>query len=149
VGGLTVLAGATALASAVSARDPLASYRADYRPAPASLLRNGGILFTRLDDALLQTVRISPTRARHIATAPYGSGHGSRVVFESLGGYVDANEIVHDWIGTQSYVPQAVPAYLVRIYTAKVETVDLSRNHYWNVIVNARTGGIITEFSYD
>jgi hypothetical protein len=74
-----------------------------------------------------------------------------RVVFESLGGYVNNNEIIHDWIGTKSLVPKALPAYIVRITGPPIVALGPSSvvNHYWNVIVNAITGRIVSSFTYD
>jgi hypothetical protein len=120
-----------------------------FEPAPHGLLAQGQIEFNRLGTAKLSLVRITPTRARDIADHTYGRGHGSRVVLESLGGYIDKDQIVPDWVGTKSWVPKAVPAYLVRIHEAYVVTVDPSHNHYWNVIVNAVSGKIISAISYD
>jgi hypothetical protein len=108
----------------------------------------GEIEFHRLGDANLSLVRISPARARVIADHLYGRGH-SRVVYESLGGYIDKNRIVPDWVGTRSWVPKAIPSYIVRIHENFVVTVDPSNNHYWNVIVNAVSGKIESAFTYD
>lgn len=71
------------------------------------------------------------------------------MVFESLGGYIDKNQIIPDWVGTTSWVPEAIPTYFVRFHTDQVLTVDPSTNHFWNVIVNATNGHIISAFSYD
>lgn len=119
-----------------------------FKPAPKKLLVLGEIEFHRLGDANLSLVRITPARARVIADHLYGRGQ-SRVVYESLGGYIDKNRIIADWVGTRSWVPKAIPSYIVRIHETFVVTVDPSNNHYWNVIVNAVSGKIESAFTYD
>jgi hypothetical protein len=130
-----------------AARTPVGFLRA-YRAPSKDLIVNLEMRFTRLSDSQLAKVRISPERAVRIASAPYGRIR-SRVVFESLGGYVDDNQIVPDWVGTTSWVPKPLPSYLVRIYLAQVVTVDPSHNHYWNVTVNATNGKLVSSTSYD
>jgi hypothetical protein len=120
-----------------------------FTPVAKTLATEGEIEFKSLDTSQLSLVRISPAVARRAALAQYGRGHGSRIVFESLGGYVDKNQIVKDWIGKRSWVPKPIPSYLVRIYGAHLTTIDLSTNHYWNVIVGAVSGKIISAFTYD
>jgi hypothetical protein len=120
-----------------------------YRAPSKSLLDNLEIRFAPLRDAQLATVRIAPTRAADIASAQYGHGSPTRVVFDSLGGYIDTTRILPDWVDTKSWVPKALPAYVVRIYDAHMATVDPSSNHYWNVIVNARDGKIIGATTFD
>jgi hypothetical protein len=118
-------------------------------PAPRLLLTDGEIEFNRLGTMNLSKVQITPARAARIAEGPYGQVRGSKVVLVSLGGFIDKNRIVHDWVGTNSWVPKAIPSYLVRIHSAQVVTVDPSTNHFWNVIVNAISGKIIIAFTYD
>jgi hypothetical protein len=113
------------------------------------MLTMGEILFSRLRAPQLATVRTTPSDAVRIAEASYGEGSDSRVVLVSLGGYVDKNEIVHDWIGTKSFVPRALPSYIVRIFEPHPVTLDPSNNHYWNVVVNAMNGRIVVAFTYD
>ena len=113
------------------------------------MLTNGEILFTRLRASQLFAVRTTPSVAVGIAEASYGGGHGTRIVLVSLGAYVDKNQIIYDWIGTQSLIPKAVPSYVVRVFEPYVVTVDPSTNHYWNVIVNATNSRLISAFSYD
>jgi hypothetical protein len=120
-----------------------------FAPLSKTLLTDGEIEFNRLGTSKLSLVRISPTRAVRIAESQYGRGPGTRMVFESLGGYIDKNQIIPDWVGTRSMVPKAVPTYLVRFHDDRVVTVEPSRNHYWNVIVNATNGEIIAAFTYD
>jgi hypothetical protein len=119
-----------------------------FKPAPKQLLTDGQIEFNRLGDSKLSLVRITPARADHIANAEYGRV-GAKIVLESLGSYIDKDAIVHDWVGTRSWIPRAIPAYLVRIHSSHVVTIDPSTNHYWNVIVNAVNGKIITAITYD
>jgi hypothetical protein len=116
---------------------------------PRSVLNDGEIEFTALNASMLSHVRISPQRAEYIADAQYGGAKRSRVVFESLGGYIDKNEIIPDWVGSKSYVPKALPSYIVRIYDDWIVTVDPSRNHYWNVVVNAKNGKIVSAFTFN
>lgn len=150
VGALFVLTSATALQSVSTSTTAPAQFRDDYKPLPTSMLTNGEILFTRLRTSQLSAVRTIPSVAVRIAEALYGgSRHGSRIVLVSLGAYVDKNQIIHDWIGTRSLKPAAVPSYAVRIFEPHVVTVGPSTNHYWNVIVNATNGRIISAFSYD
>jgi hypothetical protein len=120
-----------------------------FRPAPKGLLIGGEIEFNRLGTSNLSKVRITPAGAVRIAEGQYGQGRGSRIVLESLGGYIDKNQIVHDWVGTKSWVPKAIPSYLVRIHSPHSVALDSSKNHYWNVIVNAINGKIITAITYD
>jgi hypothetical protein len=124
-----------------------------FKPAPKQLLTDGQIEFNRLGDSKLSLVRITPARAVRIANAEYGRVHGARIVLESLGGYIDKDAIVHDWVGTRSWVPKAIPAYLVRISGLKIAslgpTPGVVKNHSWNVIVNATNGKIITAITYD
>lgn len=123
-----------------------------FRPVPKSLLINGEMMFTRLDEAQLSRVRISPAGARRIVTDQYGTLQRSRVTYESLGGFVNTTEIIHDWVGTKSFVPKARPAYIVRISGQHIESLGPAEgvvNHYWNVIVNAINGRIIGSFTFD
>jgi hypothetical protein len=120
-----------------------------FKVVPRSLLVNGEIEFKRLSASNLSLVRITPTDARRDAEAQYGNESGSRIVLESLGGYIDKNQIIPDWVGTKSWVPKPIPSYLVRIYGDQLVTVDPSTNHYWNVVVSAVSGKIITAFTYD
>jgi len=119
-----------------------------FKPLPRTLLTDDEIEFRRLDTAQLSLVRITPAQAARSAQAQYGGGR-SRIIFESLGGYIDKTRIVPDWVGTRSWVPKAIPSYLVRIYDDQVVTVDPSRNHYWNVLVNAVNGKNISAITYD
>jgi hypothetical protein len=120
-----------------------------FSPAPKLLLTDGEIEFNRLGTSNLSRVRITPARADRIAGASYGRERDSRIVFESLGGYIDKNQIVHDWVGTKSWIPKAIPSYLVRIHSSQLVTLDPSSAHYWNIIVNALNGKIIVAFTYD
>jgi hypothetical protein len=124
-----------------------------FKPAPKNLLANGEIEFKRLSESDISKVRITPEQARRIADAPYGRNHKSRIVFESLGGYIDKNDSVKDWVGTRSWIPKAVPAYIVRISGLEIPSSGpgplVSDNQLENVIVNAETGKIIAGFTYD
>ena len=124
-----------------------------FKPVPMNLLVNGEIEFNRLSKSDLSKVRITPEQARRMADAPYRRDHGSRVVFESLGGYIDKNDIVHDWVGTRSWIPKALPAYIVRISGLEIPSNGPgpleSYNHSENVIVDAKNGGIVADFTYD
>jgi hypothetical protein len=120
-----------------------------FKPLPQTLLTDDEIEFGRLDPSQLSLVRITPAQAARVAQSQYGGGDGSRIVFESLGGYIDKTQIVPDWVGTRSWVPKAIPSYLVRIYDDQIVTVDPSRNHYWNVLVNAVSGKNISAITYD
>ena len=113
------------------------------------MLLHGPILFTRLRASQLATVRLTPSLAARIAEASVGDDSDSRVVLDSLGGYVNKNQIIHDWVGTTTFVPRAVPSYIVRIFEPQLVTPTPSDNHYWNVVVNAQSGTIIVAFTYD
>ncbi len=128
---------------------PSSRFTADYRPLPPGVLAGGDIMFTRLAASRLSAVRVTPADAVRIATSEFGGGHGSRVVLVSLGGYVDKSQIVRDWVGTRSFIPTPVPSYVVRIREPFVVTVEPSKNHFWNVIVSATSGHVISAFSYD
>jgi hypothetical protein len=141
---------AAALESAVSTPSAIERYGNDFKPLPKEMLFQGEILFARLPAFRLATVRTTPCEAIEIAESGVAPAvRGTRVVLVSLGGYVDKNQIVHDWIGTKTLVPRAVPSYLVRIYEPYVVTLGPSTNHYWNVVVNAQTGKVISAFTYD
>jgi hypothetical protein len=124
-----------------------------FKPAPKDLLVDGEIDFQRLGESNLSKVRINPEQARSIADGPYSRDTRSRVVFESLGGYIDKNDIVHDWVGTKSWVPAPVPAYIVRISDLAIQSDGplpvgiLNRSE--NVIVNAVSGKIVAEITYN
>lgn len=128
-----------------------AELRNAFKVPAKSLLVNCEIRFSRLSDSQLSEVRITPGEAAHVASSQYGQGRRSRVVFESLGGYVDDNEIVPDWVGTKSWIPKALPAYLVRIGGDDIDSLGPTKvvNHFWNVIVNAATGKIVSATTYD
>ena len=120
-----------------------------FEPAPKVLLTDLEIEFNRLGTSNLSQVRVSPARAVRIADADYGRVRGSRITLESLGGYSDKNRIVHDWDGTRSWIPKAIPAYLIRIHRSHLVTLEPSVNHNWNVVVNAINGKIIAATTYD
>jgi hypothetical protein len=145
-----VLTSAAAFESASKSTSAIGRYGENYEPLPSRMLFQGEILFTRLPASRLAEVRTTPFDAVHIAEAGVAPAvHGSRVVLVSLGGYVNKNQIVHDWIGTKSLIPRAVPSYLVRIFEPYAVGLGPSTNHYWNVVVNAQTGKIISAFTYD
>ena len=144
-----VLTSVAALQSASTSTPFYGRFGDDYKPLPRSMLTNREISFTRLRASQLTIVRTTPSEAVRVAEASYGDGRGTRVVLVSLGGYIDNNQVVHDWIGTKSLIPKATPSYVVRIFEPHVATVSPSKNHYWNVIVNARNGRIISAFTYD
>ncbi len=119
-----------------------ARLRNAYVSPPKQLLVDAEIRFTRLPDSRLTQVRITPNVAARIAMKPMrGVGH-RRVAFESLGGYVDETRIIADWVGTKSWVPKAIPAYLVRITGTNVETLGPTAGfcHSEVVIVDAISG---------
>jgi hypothetical protein len=130
---------------------PSALYGDAFKPLAKNTLVFGEISFTRLPDSQLSRVQVAPSDAARIVKANYGSVERWRVVFESLGGYVNNTEIIHDWIGTKSLVPKAQPAYVVRITGPPIVSLGPGGtvNHYWNVVVNAITGRIIVGFTYD
>jgi hypothetical protein len=117
------------------------------------LLADDEMRFTRLNRAQLSHVRVTPTEAVFVATSQYGRQPRSRVSFESLGGYIDTTRIVHDWVGTSSWVPKALPAYIVRISGLQIASLGPSggavKNHSWYVIVNAMNGRIVGAITYD
>jgi hypothetical protein len=122
-----------------------------YKPLPKGLLTQGQILFSRLRAPQVATVATTASGAARIAEASAGDGSGSRVVLVSLGGFVNKNQIIHDWIGTTTFIPKAVPSYVVRIFDPHplVWTQTPSHNHYWNVVINAQSGTVILAFTYD
>lgn len=123
-----------------------------FKPAPKNLLVDGEIGFKALGESNLSKVRITPEQARRIADAPYSHDHRSRIVFESLGGYIDKNDIVQDWVGTRSWIPTAVPAYIVRISGLEIQSDEPGpavENHSENVVVNAVSGKIVADITYN
>ena len=153
VGALVGAATVAIVLSVGTSSGPSAPYRDAFRPLSKNMLVYGEITFTRLSDSQLSLVRVTPSGAARIARADYNSLERWRVVFESLGGYVDKNEIIHNWIGTKSFVPKALPAYLVRITGPPIVSLGprggTTPNHQWNVIVNANIGRVISSFTYD
>ena len=132
---------------------PQARFENAFRPVPKSLLFNGQMLFGRLDQRQLAHVRVTPTMARRIAVANSEAGPSSPVVYESLGGYVNKEQIVHDWVGTRTYIPPAQPAYIVRLSGQEILSSgpvgQTGFNRFLNVIVNAENGKVIMSFSLD
>jgi len=145
IGTLLVATLAVAFESAFTS----ASLKDQYKPLPRGMLAMGFILFSRLRAPQLATVRTTPSQAIRIAEASYGDGSGTRVTLVSLGGYVNRSDIVHDWIGTKTFIPKAVPSYVVRLHEPHPVALSPSDNRYWNVIVDAQSGGILGAFTYD
>jgi hypothetical protein len=137
--------------SATASNAPASVYRLGYTPLPAALLTGGNIRFTRRDKKQSKLVRITAREAAHIAMVESRNGPRPGVVLDSLGGHVDTTQIVHDWVGTISWIPKTVPAYVVRIAGERTAAPwpDTHLNHYWNVVVDAWSGKIIVEFTYD
>ena len=147
-----ILVGTMAVATLAAALESAATSSlaiGHYEPLPKGMLLHGPILFTRLRASQLATVRLTPSLAARIAEASVGDDSHSRVVLDSLGGYVNKNQIIHDWVGTTTFVPRAVPSYIVRFFEPQLVTPTPSDNHYWNVVVNAESGTIIVAFTYD
>jgi hypothetical protein len=142
-----------AIVSATSSSGWQGDLRNAYRPLPKALRVNGQLMFTRLDSSEIARVRLSPEEAVQIVKDDDGAKEPWRVVFESLGGYVNDLEIIHDWVGTKSLIPKPLPAYIVRITGVPIYSLGPNPipavNHYWNVIVNAITGHVIGSFTYD
>jgi hypothetical protein len=117
-----------------------------YRAPQKRWLADAAIRFTRLDRSQLSRVRITAADAAHVAIAEYGRGPRSHVTFESLGGYVDTSQIIHDWVGTTSWTPKALPAYFVRIHGVNRWPLfgGVDRRLSWcNAIVTASQGVVI------
>ena len=131
--------------------DALRSLRRDYHVLPRTWLVDCEMRFSRLDDTQLSSVTIGPRSAARTALTHFGSGRHARAVFESLGGYVNTNRIVHDWVGTTSWIPPVLPAYFVRISGVDVPSLGSrgGTTHHWNVIVNARTDRVVSATSFD
>ena len=131
----------------------IAIVRQSYERPPKLLLADDEFRFTRLNGAQLSKVRVTPTEAILVAISMYGRDPRSRVTFVSLGGYVDASQIVPDWVGTTSWVPKALPAYIVRISGLQIVLDgphgDVAKNRSENVIVNAIDGRIVSTMTYD
>jgi hypothetical protein len=125
--------------------------RGAYREVPTSWLVQGEMRFTRLSDPQAARVKVSASTAEHVAEAGYARNAGTRVVFESLGGFVDANQIVRDWVGTRSWIPPVRPAYFVRLAGVKIPTMGPQSgvSHHVDVIVSAITGREICAVSFD
>jgi hypothetical protein len=68
----------------------------------------------------------------------------------SLGRFINDQEIITDWIGTKSFIPKAIPAYVVTISGLHIESLGPGGavNHEYDVVVNASNGDVIKEFSY-
>jgi hypothetical protein len=123
----------------------------EYRVVPTSWLVQGEMRFTRLNDSQVAQVKVSASTAKHVAEIGYAHGSRIRVVFESLGGYIDANQIVHDWVGTKSWIPPARPAYFVRLAGVDIPAIGVRAevNHHVDVIVSAITGREICSVSFN
>ena len=148
---LAVASVMAALLSATSSSGPSGVYRDAFRALPRGMAAFGQLQFTRLSDSQLSQVRITPTAAARIVTDQFGTMEPWRVVFESLGGYVNDEQIIHDWVGTTSLIPKAVPSYIVRITGGTMSPLAPGNtpNRYLNVIVNATTGRVVGSFTYD
>lgn len=122
-----------------------------YRAIPPSWLAQCEMRFTRLGKTESARVRVSAAQAARTAAAQYALRPGVRVVFESLGGYVDANQIVHDWVGTRSWIPPVRPAYFVRLTGVSLPSLGprSGTTHHVDVIVSAVTGRMISAVSFD
>lgn len=151
IGTLIIATTVAAVVSSTSSSGPSDSYQNAYRALPKDMLVFGQLMFTRLSQSQIEQVRVSPKEAARIARDYYGIKEPWRVVFESLGGYVNDAQIIHDWVGTRSLIPKALPAYVVRVTGVPIESLGLGGavNHYWNVIVNAMTGHVVSSFTYD
>lgn len=151
MGTLIVAIVVAALLGATTSSGPSASYRNAYRPLPKNMLVMGQLMFTRLSESQIGQVRVDPHDAAQIARDYFGTHEPWRVVFESLGGYVNDLQIIHDWVGTSSLVPKPLPAYLVRITGVPINSLGPGDavNHFWNVIVNAKTGHVVSSFTYN
>ena len=113
-----------------------------YRAVPTTWLVRGEMRFTRLSEAASTSVTVSASAAERTAEEGFARSSNTRVVFESLGGYVDVNQIVHDWVGTRSWIPPVRPAYFVRLAGVNIPSVGPRRgaSHHVDVIVSAVTG---------
>ena len=124
-----------------------------YKPAPKGLLMAGEIEFNRLGTSNLSLVRVTPARAVRVADAQYGRVRSARITFESLGGYIDKDAIVHDSVGTTSWKTQQ-PSRRTWWRISGVNIASLGprpgvRKGSWNVIVNAINGKVIAAITYD
>lgn len=131
---------------------PNSTYADAFTPVPKSLLVNGQMIFNWLNATQLSRVRVTPSAARQIVETEAGANPRSPVVYESLGGYINKEYIIHDWVGTSTYIPPAQPAYLIRVSGQDIGSTGpgtIHFNHYLNVIVNAEDGKVITGFSFN
>lgn len=122
-----------------------------FRAVPRRWLVRDEMRFTPLSPAEMSRVTVTATTAVHVAEAGFALNKGVHVVFESLGGYVDSNQIVHDWVGTHSWIPPVTLAYFVRLAGVDIPALgrQLGADHHADVIVNAVSGREICATSFN
>lgn len=125
--------------------------RDGYRVIPARWLAYGEMRFTQLSRSQAARVRVSASSAEHTAKIDFAHDSAAHVVFESLGGYIDVNQIVPDWVGTQAWIPPVRPAYFIRLAGVDIPATGrrIGFNHHVDVVVSAITGREICAVSFD
>ena len=125
-----------------------------YAPLPTGLTVGGDFSFGPLRNSQLAAVRVTAPRAIQIATRAAGVRSGptssGSTVTVSLGRFINDQEIITDWVGTKSFIPKAIPAYVVKISGLHIESLGPGGavNHEYDVVVNASNGDVIETFSY-
>jgi len=108
------------------------------------------IRFVPLRNSQFAPIRVTEPEA--VSTAEVGLNpmpSGSNVLV-SLGDLTDKEEIVHDWIGTKSWIPKAIPAYVITMSGLNIESLGPGGavNHEEIVVVNANSGDVVETVSY-
>lgn len=123
---------------------------ASFTPLRKAARNELDIRFVPLRNSQFATIQVTEPEA--ISTAEVGLNpmpSGSNVLV-SLGGLTDKEEIVHDWIGTKSWIPKAIPAYVITMSGLHIESLGPGGavNHEEIVVVNADSGDVVETVSY-
>lgn len=123
---------------------------ASFTPLSKTALSALDIRFVPLRNSQFATIRVTEPEA--VSTAEVGlnpTPSGSKVLV-SLGGLTDKEAIVHDWIRTKSWIPKAIPAYVITISGLHIESLGPGGavNHEEIVVVNANSGDVVETVSY-
>jgi hypothetical protein len=123
---------------------------AAYAPLSNSARSALDVRFVALRSSEFATVRVTAPDAvstAEVGLDPMPSGTNVSV---SLGGLTDKEEIVHDWIGTKSWIPKAIPAYVITMSGLHVQSLGPGGafNPEEIVVVNANSGNVVETVSY-
>lgn len=123
---------------------------AAYAPLRKAARNELDIRFVPLRNSQLTTVRVTEPEAVSMAEVGLDPMPSGSNVLVSLEGLSDNEEIVHDWIGTKSWIPKATPAYVITMSGLHVESLGPGGafNPEEIVVVNANSGDVVETVSY-